>query len=102
MVLRPPIFTLFPYTTLFRSLVDDSGAAEGLRPGELAVRGAAREAQRVLERACHHDRTVAERSEEHTSELQSLRHLVCRLLLEIKDHQCGRQLVHDSDVGLRA
>src|SRR5215472_18731436 len=63
MIRRPPRSTLFPYTTLFRSL--DLGAVMGwLRhrlPGDAIVR-----------------------SEEHTSELQSLRHLVCRLLLEKK------------------
>src|SRR5262245_65187489 len=68
MIRRPPRSTLFPYTTLFRS-----------RP-RLSADGARRLArvERVLAAA------LAERSEEHTSELQSLRHLVCRLLLEKK------------------
>src|SRR5438045_5189678 len=63
---RPPSSTLFPYTTLFRSR--PRRRRGGGRPG-----GAARGVP--AERA---------RSEEHTSELQSLRHLVCRLLLEKK------------------
>src|ERR1039458_8541388 len=65
MIRRPPRSTLFPYTTLFRSELD-----------ELHVRDQGARAPR-------HRHTIA-RSEEHTSELQSLRHLVCRLLLEKK------------------
>src|SRR5437899_7922069 len=67
---RPPRFTLFPYTTLFRSkvlVVDDDPRALKL-------------AERNLR-----DGGFQPRSEEHTSELQSLRHLVCRLLLEKKN-----------------
>src|SRR5258705_1241765 len=67
MIRRPPRSTLFPYTTLFRSTAarvqDDRAPAQRV----------------VLDHA-----GVVERSEEHTSELQSLRHLVCRLLLEKK------------------
>src|SRR5438045_8323567 len=67
----PPRSTLFPYTTLFRSRVEGDG--EGCRHlGDARLAGG-----KLLE-----DR--ATRSEEHTSELQSLRHLVCRLLLEKK------------------
>src|SRR5471030_2034839 len=64
MIRRPPRSTLFPYTTLFRS-----------RPHHREQRRGGPRARR------HGDR---DRSEEHTSELQSLRHLVCRLLLEKK------------------
>src|SRR5471030_3469494 len=64
MIRRPPRSTLFPYTTLFRSWSSTSVA-----PGAPATPA------RVL---------WVSRSEEHTSELQSLRHLVCRLLLEKK------------------
>src|SRR2546429_5210269 len=78
MIRRPPRSTLFPYTTLFRSL-------EARSLGLLDVH------QRddvVAEVAVHHVADVAhlhaERSEEHTSELQSRLHLVCRLLLEKK------------------
>src|SRR5436853_6500429 len=66
MIRRPPRSTLFPYTTLFRSLVE--AALQATAGGRLPAGSAA-------------GRT---RSEEHTSELQSLRHLVCRLLLEKK------------------
>src|SRR2546429_1745860 len=70
MIRRPPRSTLFPYTTLFRSQEDEPAAV------------------------FHHDDVfphhggAADRSEEHTSELQSRLHLVCRLLLEKK--KCGR------------
>src|SRR5258705_4951059 len=74
MIRRPPRSTLFPYTPLFRSLRDerDHGCREPrvhapLRPKEQPA-----------------PRHRVRRSEEHTSELQSLRHLVCRLLLEKK------------------
>src|SRR5258708_10040723 len=76
MIRRPPRSTLFPYTTLFRSrevLGDPIGhdeRARTFRPRAGAGRGAVR--------------VIAGRSEEHTSELQSPDHLVCRLLLEKK------------------
>src|SRR5690348_17547850 len=74
MIRRPPRSTLFPYTTLFRSpsLQDERGAAERRLAGRLSGR--------------RHGRQGAhgQRSEEHTSELQSPVHLVCRLLLEKK------------------
>src|SRR5215472_5918410 len=69
MIRRPPRSTLFPYTTLFRSA--------GI--GAHVVQLAGCEARWMGEGA-----RIAERSEEHTSELQSLRHIVCRLLLEKK------------------
>src|SRR5205814_9162511 len=68
MIRRPPRSTLFPYTTLFRSL--RSG-----QTGRLDVRSTSRSVLMI---------SSVPRSEEHTSELQSLRHLVCRLLLEKK------------------
>src|SRR5690348_17642248 len=74
MIRRPPRSTLFPYTTLFRS-----GGSEGARP---AGEGHGRE--RRHPGAQHVERLGAFRSEEHTSELQSPVHLVCRLLLEKK------------------
>src|SRR5262245_65000605 len=98
MLRRPPSSTLFPYTTLFRSRASwlprgrtpaSQGALQGLVPAALSR--AFRESE-----SCHRARThraslwrcsVPPRSEEHTSELQSLRHLVCRLLLEKKNKQ---------------
>src|SRR5256885_3394218 len=83
MIRRPPRSTLFPYTTLFRSLLD--GVKDGVvgdpkrctfDPGVLECKGAE---DAGIERA---------RSEEHTSELQSPCNLVCRLLLEKKKKTC--------------
>src|ERR1039458_862104 len=64
MIRRPPRSTLFPYTTLFRSHDPPEHERPPHDPPE------------------HNDPPQHERSEEHTSELQSLRHLVCRLLLQ--------------------
>src|SRR5262245_63508126 len=74
MIRRPPRSTLFPYTTLFRSRREVRDEAEGLLQLLQREPGPLRGRVEVMER----------RSEEHTSELQSLRHLVCRLLLEKK------------------
>src|SRR5258708_24268911 len=77
MIRRPPRSTLFPYTTLFRSRRQSRVSARtgSLRPGR-------------EQSACvgHHGNR---RSEEHTSELQSPDHLVCRLLLEKKKQNHG-------------
>src|SRR2546422_1805193 len=102
MIRRPPRSTLFPYTTLFRSheIVDPHSACEvGLdereavrkRKGELRDRVRAGLCDVVSGDRCGIE--IPHRSEEHTSELQSRLHLVCRLLLEKKkkkkniDHQ---------------
>src|SRR2546429_2413604 len=95
MIRRPPRSTLFPYTTLFRS--DDLGAglqlAEDL-PGVLVSGGCYSGWHSIKSRAemavCSWQATLF-RSEEHTSELQSRLHLVCRLLLEKKNngHTCS-------------
>src|SRR2546425_3287778 len=76
MIRRPPRSTLFPYTTLFRSLTDRARRHPTLleAPDKCASRGQAYEGNDAV--LC--------RSEEHTSELQSLAYLVCRLLLEKK------------------
>src|SRR5258707_9397502 len=80
MIRRPPRSTLFPYTTLFRSQRRRRWPLDGdLRPRR-ARRGRGRAARMDLGR----DRIRANRSEEHTSELQSRQYLVCRLLLEKK------------------
>src|SRR2546425_6552873 len=82
MIRRPPRSTLFPYTTLFRSLAGyvTGTTAEG-REAERRMHGAL--AAIALHADPSADRAL-ERSEEHTSELQSLAYLVCRLLLEKK------------------
>src|SRR2546422_7491918 len=85
MIRRPPRSTLFPYTTLFRSR-----AQEGLRQIDRNdadhVEPLAPEEPVGLDLNHHHDVAApfGARSEEHTSELQSRLHLVCRLLLEKK------------------
>src|SRR5438045_6628990 len=73
MIRRPPRSTLFPYTTLFRSGHVEASGGRRAWPRRASLR--ARAGAATLKPA---------RSEEHTSELQSLRHLVCRLLLEKK------------------
>src|SRR3712207_7320986 len=99
MIRRPPRSTLFPYTTLFRSPVLRCclfGAdpewhyvvTEAVRPWREAVVGAPRpQALRLAGR-------FPDRSEEHTSELQSRQYLVCRLLLEKKKNQRQRSVTH--------
>src|SRR5438046_4547414 len=86
----PPRSTLFPYTTLFRSgpalrdrRVVGRATAEGARPGE--------------ERSPGRDGALGAslRSEEHTSELQSLTNLVCRLLLEKKKRKTAATIADD-------
>src|SRR5262245_64992298 len=77
MLRRPPSSTLFPYTTLFRS------GGPRRRARAAGARGVVRRGRRHPGAARSRRRRV--RSEEHTSELQSLRHLVCRLLLEKKN-----------------
>src|SRR5258706_14367691 len=76
MIRRPPRSTLFPYTTLFRSL-DHSNQQEA-RHADAERRPARARREKA------HRRRRSLRSEEHTSELQSLTNLVCRLLLEKK------------------
>src|SRR2546422_5380712 len=82
MIRRPPRSTLFPYTTLFRSLRVRPGRGGGGDPW------AAGPEDRVRPGACP-------RSEEHTSELQSRLHLVCRLLLEKKKKKPKKYHVED-------
>src|SRR5438045_6767964 len=92
MIPRPPRSTLFPYTTLFRSAARhhrlarrDHGLGAGLPCFNL-----------WRESGMHR----GGRSEEHTSELQSLRHLVCRLLLEKKNNNIARTTTHIADAAL--
>src|SRR3712207_7754873 len=95
MIRRPPRSTLFPYTTLFRSQLPPCGEVE--QPARKAFGRGPTSARRQAERRerQEHDRLAAphlrhvlgqldQRSEEHTSELQSRQYLVCRLLLEKK------------------
>src|SRR2546422_6820161 len=88
MIRRPPRSTLFPYTTLFRSggkLIGESFVLHCLRPFLFAFETAPVRrfvGAQDVEKISAHGQTG--RSEEHTSELQSRLHLVCRLLLEKK------------------
>src|SRR5256885_9169809 len=82
MIRRPPRSTLFPYTTLFRS------QSASLPPGEAnIVEGTVRSSAGKLLKGASVLLEEKERSEEHTSELQSPCNLVCRLLLEKKKKQ---------------
>src|SRR2546430_13082529 len=96
MIRRPPRSTLFPYTTLFRSIADrrsvqnvQAGIAEPAHRRRIAAyrigcRTARNGKRGLIEKV---------RSEEHTSELQSQSNLVCRLLLEKKTHLLPRRLL---------
>src|SRR5258708_14922446 len=77
MIRRPPRSTLFPYTTLFRSCLIEHGVGQ--------------HSLHVVPGFVEWDRFGVDRSEEHTSELQSPDHLVCRLLLEKKNERGLRQ-----------
>src|SRR2546425_2628930 len=88
MIRRPPRSTLFPYTTLFRS-IRRPDTDKNNEPIEVEVSPAGPVLQAVLSRRSWPGlpvlrRIISTRSEEHTSELQSLAYLVCRLLLEKK------------------
>src|SRR5689334_23777186 len=92
MIRRPPRSTLFPYTTLFRSVVAEQTEHRPLRDREVHVAQRPEVVEAPAKPLCEdtgvlggcHDVGPRSRSEEHTSELQSQFHLVCRLLLEKK------------------
>src|SRR5437867_7927088 len=86
MIRRPPRSTLFPYTTLFRSEIETAAVCggEGMIAGCERRDDDRRVAGGIQCRRSDRGRAVPERSEEHTSELQSPYDLVCRLLLEKK------------------
>src|SRR2546427_7909526 len=89
MIRRPPRSTLFPYTTLFRSVVRLVGRAAA----QARARRVAADARALAVRARHLRR--APRSEEHTSELQSQSNIGCRLLLEKKQQNEQFDLYHE-------
>src|SRR5207244_13305250 len=101
MIRRPTISTLFPYTTLFRSNIVSPSASRRRNSFQVAQRGTSNElamSTRGAEGCVRNTPTgfplwtrSVSRSEEHTSELQSPDHLVCRLLLEKKK----MQYIHD-------
>src|SRR5258707_4990344 len=95
MIRRPPRSTLFPYTTLFRSLApgpEPHGHRGRERVHLQAACASGRHPVVLLQRAAR----GPHRSEEHTSELQSRQYLVCRLLLEKKKKQISMRVFHAS------
>src|SRR5256885_3162240 len=98
MIRRPPRSTLFPYTTLFRSVFatveDTEGADDNIRFGRVSTTALLGQVESISSVSLNeNDPDVAvNRSEEHTSELQSPCNLVCRLLLEKKKRN-NRQLL---------
>src|SRR2546425_1727237 len=99
MIRRPPRSTLFPYTTLFRSPASYE-PTEVMQPSEKAFDFPATTVTAQLATVLGQIQAVGAvgRSEEHTSELQSLAYLVCRLLLEKKKNknkQKVRNIIHD-------
>src|SRR2546422_5423432 len=95
MIRRPPRSTLFPYTTLFRSrcAAETTSSADSSTDAcaRCTTSAARRWTERVRPRRC---RCWGSRSEEHTSELQSRLHLVCRLLLEKKKNKKQWNMQH--------
>src|SRR5258708_10881876 len=96
MIRRPPRSTLFPYTTLFRSRSPSAASADQAPPGWPECR--------PLDATAHPRRCAqpSSRSEEHTSELQSPDHLVCRLLLEkkktrVREHHNSQTMTHPTE-----
>src|SRR3712207_7287059 len=89
MIRRPPRSTLFPYTTLFRSESSENRFASGSRRRRGGEPPFLPNSRGILSRiaARRAAQAGADRSEEHTSELQSRQYLVCRLLLEKKKKQ---------------
>src|SRR3712207_8295295 len=102
MIRLPPRSTLFPYTTLFRSISVSVYLARNFARTNSTLEAQLAQVRELSARALEHERKEAElrvrheqeRSEEHTSELQSRQYLVCRLLLENKKNsfeQTGRK-----------
>src|SRR5258706_4189411 len=101
MIRRPPRSTLFPYTTLFRSENEQQQNQDQISLSEIGMMappGQVNKQSQEVEQKAPKVIAKAGRSEEHTSELQSLTNLVCRLLLEqkksAKDHACVRSGKH--------
>src|SRR5260370_19801084 len=97
MIRRPPRSTLFPYTTLFRSYRYAKALVSGVKgqrsqDTERAISVPRDDRNRIVARVddCDVEFSIAKRSEEHTSELQSHLNLVCRLLLEKKNRSYNK------------
>src|SRR3712207_7400165 len=101
MIRRPPRSTLFPYTTLFRSeigrsLAEGSAAVLNDELQRLALVTVGGFVAQLERQQVARFRGLGQRSEEHTSELQSRQYLVCRLLLEKKTERMSSSLVSSS------
>src|SRR3712207_8252084 len=100
MIRRPPRSTLFPYTTLFRSVDDAVALVPGGQHEEVSG-SISRSECRIIHWPTHFDVGVGRarygRSEEHTSELQSRQYLVCRLLLEKHNNSQNRVFFYNKE-----
>src|SRR3989441_6675868 len=96
MIRRPPRSTLFPYTTLFRSVARALGSFED-RPSQRDMAAYVADLYNDGGVGMLEAGTGVGRSEEHTSELQSLAYLVCRLLLEKKKKKSRHHIEHHTD-----
>src|SRR3712207_7303265 len=98
MIRRPPRSTLFPYTTLFRSMIERMLSHHQVPhvrvPVGIGEQTADDVLHLVLNRMSYENEASAARSEEHTSELQSRQYLVCRLLLEKKKQKIQQHPNH--------
>src|SRR3712207_7771643 len=102
MIRRPPRSTLFPYTTLFRSAFQPKlieGKAIQLHPLACTAFNADFDGDQMAVHLPLSNEAVLERSEEHTSELQSRQYLVCRLLLEKKTYSRLEEHTHEYKSG---
>src|SRR5438034_4247454 len=97
MIRRPPRSTLFPYTTLFRSLPAGFAHAGNL-PAQRQITETDAAQLELPQRASAPPTALAARSEEHTSELQSHSDLVCRLLLEKKKKKTNKKIKNEKHI----
>src|SRR5689334_24368558 len=101
LIRRPPRSTLFPYTTLFRSELTNGRKMIGYEKAAApSVDFADNPAITAIQVRVSVNSTRMPRSEEHTSELQSQFHLVCRLLLEKKKHQSAAMTIQSTKIWL--
>src|SRR5688572_32509223 len=96
MIRRPPRSTLFPYTTLFRSMIAFEQQFRGSRVAGHRLAQRIEEARFIVAGRIEAGARLQPRSEEHTSELQSQSNLVCRLLLEKKKKNTQHQIQHET------